>query len=309
MNTSSQEAARALACVRIAVNAVFLWQSISTSFRHLGQLPVEIMHPPGIMEYIGWKFYDRLMTPACMEGFKWVLVAALLASLVGFWTHVSTKLSLVLVVLYQGILRSFGHVNHDEYVGMYFLLILAFVPCGDRFSLDACLRSTPSLVSDSIAYRYPIYLMQAVMAWCYFSTGILKLRNGGLDYFRPDHLPVLAIQQSLDNLHDTQFRLAFMLPSIRQATPIMLLFVVLWEITFPIGVFWKKTRWIYLSFGLTFHILSVLLMNIGFWNQVGMYAVFVDWTKLRSCLGRLVFVPTVIQKSAQTRISTVSTER
>lgn len=304
MNDSTDDGAKALALIRISANAVFLWQFWRTSFRALGELPVEIMHPPGLMEYISWKFYDRLMTPTHMQEFKWIIIVALLSSAVGFKTSWSTKVSVVLVILYEGILRSFGHVNHDEYVGMYVLLILAFVPCSDRYSLDAWLKAPSMFRSESITYWYPIHLMQAVMAWSYFSTGVLKLRNGGLAYFLPDQLPTLAIQHSLGNLHDTQYRIAFMLPSIRMVTPILLVIVVLWEVTFPVGIVFKRSRWIYLGFGVVFHVSTVLLMNIGFWNHLAMYLIFVNWTKLRQSMTRLtvkmqsIRIPTPAQRPA-----------
>ena len=58
----------------------------------------------------------------------------------GFLTVVSTKTSLLLVLFYQGLLRSFGHFNHDEMLAVYCLAVLAFTPCGDAFSLDSWRR-------------------------------------------------------------------------------------------------------------------------------------------------------------------------
>ena len=55
-------------------------------------------------------------------------------------TVISTKTSLLLVVFYQGLLRSFGHFNHDEMIAVYFLVVLAFTPCGDEFSIDSWLE-------------------------------------------------------------------------------------------------------------------------------------------------------------------------
>jgi hypothetical protein len=63
--------------------------------------------------------------------------------------------------------------------------------------------------------------MQLLMAWLYFSSALVKLRVAGLKYLSPDNFPVLAIYHSLDNLHDTNFKLAFWLPQIRQALPVI----------------------------------------------------------------------------------------
>jgi hypothetical protein len=48
----------------------------------------------------------------------------------------------LLVLFYQGLLRSFGHFNHDEMIAVYFMVVLAFTPCGDAFSLDSRFAKT-----------------------------------------------------------------------------------------------------------------------------------------------------------------------
>src|SRR5262245_11036238 len=95
------------------------------------------MRPTGAMKFLPWRFYDQLQTPQSMEVLKIVMVLSLLLSTAGLLTVVSTKTSLLLVVFYQGLLRSFGHFNHDEMLAVYCLAVLAFTPCGDAFSLDS----------------------------------------------------------------------------------------------------------------------------------------------------------------------------
>ena len=122
------------------------------------------------------------------------------------------------------------------------------------------------------------------MAWVYFSSALIKLRVAGLSYFSADNLPALAIMHSLDNLHDTQFRFAFWLPAIRQYLPVAVGLVLLWELLFPLAVFWKRVRWYFLGIGLVFHLSTLFLMNIFFPYQLAMYLVFVDWPRLTARL-------------------------
>src|SRR6185436_7693490 len=98
---------------------------------------------------------------------KAAMVLSLIASTAGLFTSISTKTSFLLVLFYQGVLRSFGHFNHDEMLGVYCLAVLAFTPCGDNFSLDHWLRRTKK-ERPLWAYAYPILLMQLLMAWVYF---------------------------------------------------------------------------------------------------------------------------------------------
>ena len=267
-----------LGVVRCIVHGTFLISILFTSFSALGSLPVTILRPTGAMKLLPWSFYNQLQTPAAMVGFKVVLVLSLLLSTAGILTVVSTRTSLLLVVFYQGLLRSFGHFNHDEMLAVYCLAVLAFTPCGDDFSIDNWLRKT-RIMRPAFAYAYPILLMQLLTAWTYFSSALIKLRVAGLKYFSTDNLPALAIFHSLDNLHDTYFKLAFRLPQMKAYLPFAVGLVLLWELLFPLAIFWRRVRWWILGFGIIFHLATLFFMNIFFPHQLAMYLIFVDWDR------------------------------
>jgi hypothetical protein len=269
----------ALGVVRSIVHGTFLISVLLTSFSALGSLPVTILRPTGAMKLLPWSFYDQLLTPSGMVLLKTVMVVSLLLSTTGFLTAISTKTSFLLVLFYQGLLRSFGHFNHDEMLAVYCLAVLAFTPCGDEFSLDGWFRKTQK-ERPSLAYAYPILLMQLLMAWGYFSSALIKLRVAGLKYLSMDNLPALAIFHSLDNLHDTSFKWAFWLPQVRAYLPLAVALVLIWELLFPLAVFWRRVRWWILGAGVAFHLSTLFLMNIFFPHYLAMYLIFVDWDRV-----------------------------
>jgi hypothetical protein len=281
--------ADALGIVRAGVHGVFLLSILSTSFTNLGHLPVTILRPSGVLEILSWRFYDLLVTPEWMMYLKCLMVLSLLMSTAGFLTFISTKSSALLIVFYQGLLRSFGHFNHDEMIGVYFLVVLAFTPCGDGFAIDRLIGVTRRRAPGFI-YGYPILLMQILMAWVYFSSALIKLRTRGLSYLSADTLPVLAITNSLGNLHDTQFQIAFWLPQFRAFLSFAIGLVIVWELLFPLAVWWRRSRpWI-LGGGILFHLSTLFTMNIFFPHQLAMYLVFVDWPTVAARLARLLSI-------------------
>jgi len=280
VNRVVPSSAFALGVVRSIVHGTFLIWVLLASFSALGALPVTILRPTGAMKLLPWSFYDQLLTPSGMMILKTAMVVSLLLSTAGLFTVISSKTSLLLMIFYQGLLRSFGHYNHDEMLAVYYLLVLAFSPCGDEFSLDSWMRKGTK-ERPRFAYAYPILLMQLLMAWTYFSSALIKLRVAGWKYFSPDNLPVLAIFHSLDNLHDTQFRFAFWLPQVRTYLPFAVGLVLIWELLFPLAIFWRRIRWLILGVGIAFHLSTLFLMNIFFPNQLAMYLIFVDWDALR----------------------------
>ena len=275
----------ALGVVRFFVHGLFLFDTVVTSYSALGSLPPTILRPTGVMKFLPWSFFDALQTQSGILTLKTLMVVSLLLSTAGFLTVISTKTSLLLVAFYQGLLRSFGHFNHDEMIAIYFMVVLAFTPCGDEFSIDNRLSKTKQQ-RPAFAYAYPILLMQLLLAWTYFSSAFIKLRVAGWKYLSPDNLPVLAIFHSLDNLHDTAFRGAFWLPQVREYLPYVVGFVLVWELLFPLAVFFRRVRWVILGIGLIFHIATVPLMNIAFPHQLLMYVVFIDWDRRKGFLTR-----------------------
>ena len=263
VNRIVPSSAFALGVVRSVVHGTFLVSVLFTSFSALGTLPATILRPTGVMKLLPWSFYEQLQTPSAMALLKTVMVLSLLCSTAGLLTVVSTKTSLLLVLFYQGLLRSFGHFNHDEMLAVYYLAVLAFTPCGDAFSLDSWIAKARR-ERPAFAYAYPILLMQLLMAWSYFSSALIKVRVAGLKYLSADNLPALAIFHSLDNLHDTHFQLAFWLPQVKTWLPFAVALVLIWELAFPLAVFWRRVRWWILGFGIVFHLSTLFLMNIFF---------------------------------------------
>lgn len=276
-----------LGVVRAAVSVTFLISVITTSFSSLAQLPVTLLRPIGLMKLLPWGFYDAVLTARGMSVLQLVLIASLTLSALGLFTSISTKFAAFSVIFYQGLLRSFTHFNHDEMVGVYILIVLAFTPCGDAFSIDSW-RDPSRKRQPGFRYGYPLLLMMGIVAWAYFSSALLKFRVSGFNYFNPDSLPTLAIWHSLDNLHDTEFKFAFLLPQWRSYLWLPSGLVLLWELLFPLAVFWRRARWWFLGFGVVFHLLTLFAMNIFFPHQLAMYVVFGNWSRVFAFLRRIV---------------------
>jgi hypothetical protein len=276
VNRLASGSALSLGVVRFMVHGTFLCGVLVTSFAALGELPATLLRPVGVMKLFPWDFYDRLLTPSGMALLKGAMLLSLLLGAAGFLTSLTTKTSLLLVVLYQGLVRSFGHFNHDEMLGVYYLAVLAFSPCGDRFSLDSWV-SGKRRDRAGFVYGYPVLLMQVLMGWVYFSSALIKLRVAGFKYLSADNFPSLAIYHSLDNLHDTHFRLAFSLPQVRLVLPYVVGAVLVWELIFPLAIFVRRLRWWILGSGVVFHLATLFLMNVFFPYLLAMYLVFVDW--------------------------------
>lgn len=270
--------------IRAALCGFVLCEVLLTDFVDMGRLPATVMRPTGAMQFVPWRFFDVLVTPRGMLTLKCLLVVSLIAATAGYLTGSATKVVALLFLLYEGLVRSFIHFNHDEMPIVYMLVVLAFTPCGDGFSVDSFLGRARTRVGDMV-YGYPILLMRILLAWSYFSSGLIKLRVAGFGYFNPDNLPTLAIMHSLDNLHATHYRLAFWLPRVRGIMTFVVVLVVLWELSFPLAIFSRAARRVILPVGVLFHLGTLFFMNVFFPYHLAAYVVFIDWPRLVSRVG------------------------
>jgi predicted DCC family thiol-disulfide oxidoreductase YuxK len=275
-----QNPAAELAAIRVGVHGLFLAVVWHDSFSALAVMPTTLMRLPGIMQYVGWRFLDRLLTSEGMFVFKLALLISLLMGTLGWWTWATTKSSALLMVLYEGLLQSYGGASQNEMAAVTVLILLAFLPCGDTFSVDAI--AGPPVARPRSAYRYPVALARVLVAWVYVSNGLLILRFSGWRFFDADNLPAQFVAASLGNLNETHFRVAFSLIPYRHYVPPLLAAVVAWAILFPLGYFWKRTRHLFLAMGVLVHIGVALLFNKIYFVQMAMFLVFFDWVAIGS---------------------------
>src|SRR6266404_5066376 len=90
-STAVETAAAALGAVRAGVHGVFL---------------LVVLHD-------SWQFSERLLSPQGRLTLKLALLVSLAMSTAGWWTSLTVKSSALLVMFYEGLLRGFGHYNHN----------------------------------------------------------------------------------------------------------------------------------------------------------------------------------------------------
>jgi Vitamin K-dependent gamma-carboxylase len=117
---------------------------------------------------------------------------ALISSVLGFRTRLSTFLAAVLGTYLLTLEQNFGKVHHNYPVVILTLWVLAWSRCGDGFSVDAALRKQPFDASPE--YRWPLKTIQFLLALIFLSAGISKLRASGLEWVQPDNMRLLLLK-------------------------------------------------------------------------------------------------------------------
>src|SRR5690606_38639822 len=179
---------------------------------------------------------------------------------------------------------SYGYIHHPDGLMALYLWVLAFSPCGRRWSLDELewrLRHSeangefePRLAEDeaSMFARWPLVLGQWLLAVAYFSAGTSKIIHGGVDWFRSSTLAHYLVQDGVR----WDSRIGLFMAGMPEALVALAVFTVLFEATFFIAILEPRSTWLYLLGGAALHVGILITMRAPFIQWVTLYVVFIE---------------------------------
>jgi hypothetical protein len=203
------------------------------------------------------------------------VVAGLLAT-VGLYARVAMVCAALANTLLVAHWYSFGDYHHAEALMLIALGVLALSPCAAAWSLDAVRRrraGEPAPPDASIFARWPLRLMQWVIAVTYLSAAGSKLVYGGTQWFNGYTMMYHYLVRAMPPGRDVALFLAA-LPPWMHVVPSVL--TVCFELTFVVAVLVPRTAWLYVLAGIVFHLVVYATMGIGFFQTIVLYVVFVE---------------------------------
>lgn len=269
------EPALSLAALRIVVPALLVvtpefWAAPSVA----GWKRARWVVPEGLHWFVAW-------IPVAP---RWAIAAQVLTVFAALCAIVGIRARLALVTLtlsafyVYAIAELTGWVWHDLHL-LWLSALLAASPCADVLALDA----TRPLLVASQRYAAPLWAARGLLAMIYFFPGLHKLITSGIGW---------ALSDNLRNQMWWKWAEHGVLPAWRvDHTPWLLhaagLFVLAFELSFPLLVLFRRTRPIAAAAGVLFHELSRAIFLIPFESLWLCYVVLVDLRPLVRRLPRL----------------------
>lgn len=199
-----------------------------------------------------------------------VVVATLLSG-VGFvvgWRFRVNGLLFALGMLALGSYRgSWGQLLHFENLMVLYLLIIAWAPSADAWSLDARRREDrPDDPGESVSYGFPIALATLVLVTTYVIAGLAKLRYGGLDWVFGDTLRnhVAYAAARLDLLGGSPSPLAGWAVRLDGIWPFVAAATIVIELAAPVALLGGRVRTVWVLAAWLMHLGILMFMLIGF---------------------------------------------
>jgi hypothetical protein len=158
---------------------------------------------------------------------------------------------------------SWGQLLHFENLMVLYLLVVAFSPAADAWSLRR--RGRPRPARRRGAYGWPLALAAMILVATYVITGVAKLRYGGLEWITSDSLRnhVAYSSARLDLLGEGRPPLARLLVPHRWIFPPLAATTVAIELMAPAVLVWPlvRTPWVIATWAMHAAIVSLMLVS------------------------------------------------
>jgi hypothetical protein len=286
----------ALGAIRALVASVLLASALWEHLPSSALLPREMIHGVGpvlgLLYALPIGFARFVASPFALGAFQLATIALLGCAALGFRTRWSVPLAAAAYLVFAGILRQYAWFYHTGLIPLYLLTALAFMPCGDGFSLDRWLRlrrgdAVPDASTPTLGYGWARYFVWTALALPYVFAGLSKLRRGGIDWPHAQNLKSILLA---DTLNPMQFDWGFTLKLVNAPDAVFWaigLATLAGEIGYGAVLFSRRARLVLPVLTLGMHLGIWLLQNVLFFDLILLQAIWVDW----SALPRVLDVP------------------
>ncbi len=228
------------------------------------------------------------LTPPVQHALYLLMLVFVVAAMVGFRTTLSTTLSALLFTYLKAEQYSHGgYVHHSSAIAALSVWALALSPCGAVLSLDALRRRQGEAAAGAgAAYdptsslaTWPVRFTPIFVSIAYLLAGGCKLWLGdGLGWVNGDTLRYY--------LGEAGNPLSMRLADHHLLTQLMSIATLLFELTFWLVLVFPTLTWIYVLYGIGFHVGSIWLLHGGFALFLLNYVFLFDWVAIEARLRR-----------------------
>ncbi len=262
-----------LRLARLGIFGLWAFKLLLDPVWRLAGMPRELIQPVGILSLLPPATLEALLQAPALTGLWLFALATVAGSAVatrGF-PFFSTGAALLLTV-YSSVIRSFGPAVHTDIVLLLAVYVLAAFAWADWLGGKAVRRQWSS---------YPLVTIVAVLCLSYCLVGLNRAVAGGINVFTGDTMEAWAVDASLRGYYFNT-NLGWHLPEWPWAVMLLrggLPMVTLFEITAPLCLAVPRYRWVFIPVMLSFHLLSLVVMNIFFFDDMLLYLLLVDWSR------------------------------
>jgi hypothetical protein len=270
-----QAGPRLLRLVRRGIFALWIVKLLLDPLWRLAQLPAELIQPAGVTAWLSPERTPFLWSASGLTALWLATLLVLAVALTGRVFAPVATIAAVLLTIYSSVIRSFGPAVHTDIVlllAVYALALFAWA--------DVAQRRRGAMRLEVSGSSAPLVTIVALLCLTYCLVGLNRAIVSP-QTFTGNSMEVWTIDASL-RAYYFNTGIGWHLPDwpaavffLRLGLPVVTLF----EITAPLCLVWARYRWIFLLVMIPFHLLSLVLMNIFFFDDLLLYLLLVDWSR------------------------------
>lgn len=232
------------------------------------ELPVEIYQVRGMVKLLPEDLLAFLLGPGVRSLFPWFFIPVVAAAAAGLRPfRLWGALSLVLILMFECWAKGFsGFVFHATVLLLVMAGVLVCSPAADGFAAGGRKNGAERPVE---AYRFPLLVMLTAGLFCYTFIAVHRLVVGDYAVFNGESLRAWLLVRSQEPATN-----AFRLGTTVVNSPLMFaiykagfLVSTVMEAASLVCLYSRRFARVWLVYFLVFHVLSVLTLNIFFWEN------------------------------------------
>ncbi|MEB3323595.1 MAG: hypothetical protein VKI81_12290, partial [Synechococcaceae cyanobacterium] len=268
MDAFPRGTAGSLGILRFCVFLLAFFYVARTPLSDLALLPRDLQGSILLLQRLPEFIQAPLLTPFALEILRWVLLSLLALCALGIrpWRPFALP-TLALLLVFDALVKGFaGYINHYQVGLISMVAVLALFPSADSAALIRWCRKRPASGEVHVAAHITMAL---ILILPYLLIGIRRLVYGGLQIHLNDTIVFDVAEQSLTPAR-WSFRLGLLVLDHSWIHPVLkggFLLITLLEILSPLVLICRPFRHFWLLSMLAFHLSTLLLMNIFFWEN------------------------------------------
>lgn len=256
-------------------------------------LPRMLFRAPGVLRWLPDAYWSLFLQAPVLAVFKVVLLTGCALVVAGVRPHTPVALATAgLLLLFDGTIQGFNwFLNHAQAAMLYAAIILAVFPAADGLSVLGPARRP----ARAALYAAPMLVVALVFCLAYAFIGTHRVAVGGAGIFTGDAIVTFLATTGAEP--GRYGLLPTLYPALRPLFRLGFTVVTGFEILAPLALVSRRFRWLWLAVIVPFHLSTYFLMNILFWENLLLIAVFL--TDLPAAVVRAL--PTRSRGDATTR--------
>lgn len=273
-------------CRIVIVGGQMFWFPIGVQ-RHLDYIKNNdgFIHPEPLIQLLSFIFgEDSIRSESLFLTCAMLLLITGWMAFVGLFTRPALFVFTAINMLYVTHGYSYGEHHHREAMYLMAMMLLVFSPCNRYLSVDYLIAKftgmsrsidfvTDMKATATVYGTWAVRLAMTLLSIAYFTAGVCKLANGGIDWLNGYTMQRFIFQDAV------RYDLPWGLWVSHQWWLCFLMGIgaVVFEVGFP-AVLWKRwLAFIILPMGVTMHTLILYLQAAPFYHFMVLYVLFINF--------------------------------